>query len=68
MIRQRRIDPLLAPAEVLLGLGAQVVDVIEHHLVEVADPGVEVAGDGDVQDQGQAIAAGALDRGRTGRA
>ena len=50
-----------AAAAVLLGLRAQVVDVVEHHLVEVADPRVEVAGDGDVEDQREPVAAGALD-------
>ncbi len=59
--RQRGVDPLLPLEPVLLGLGAEVVDVVEHHLVEVADPRVEVAGDGDVQDQGQPVPPGALD-------
>ena len=58
--RQARGRSPSAAAEVLLGLGAQVVDVVEHHLVQVADPRVEVAGDGDVEDQGQPVAAGAL--------
>ena len=54
------IDALLPPQAVLLGLGTQVVDVVEGHLVKVADPGVEVAGDGDVEDQRQPVATGAL--------
>ena len=45
---------------VLIGLGTKVVHVIEGHLVEVADPGVEVARDGNVEDQRQAVAARAL--------
>ncbi len=53
--RQRRVDPFLPLEPVLLGLGAEVIDVIEHHLIELADPRVEVAGDGDVEDQGQAV-------------
>ena len=59
--QESRIDPLLTALEVLLGLGTEIVDVVEGHLVKIADPGVEVAGDGDIQDQGQAIAAGPLD-------
>ena len=59
--RQRGVDPFLPPEPVLLGLGTEVIHVVEHHLVEVADPRVEVAGDGDVQDQRQAVPAGSLD-------
>ena len=51
-------EPLAAVREVPLGLGAEVADVVEHHLLELADPGVEVAGDGDVEDQEGAVAAG----------
>ena len=58
---QCRVDPFLPLEPVLLGLGPQVVDVVERDLVEVADSGVEVAGDGDVQDQGEAIPPRALD-------
>ena len=49
------------PCEVLLGLGAEVVDVVEHHLLQLADPRVEVARDGEVEDQRQAVAAALLD-------
>ena len=52
------IDALLPPQTVLIGLGTQVVDVVEGDLVKVADPGVEIAGDGDVEDQRQPVAAG----------
>ena len=63
MITRAGSTPFWRPLAVLLGLGPEVVDVVEHHLVEVADPGVEVAGDGDVEDQGQPVAPGALDAG-----
>src|SRR5271166_4011509 len=54
------IDALLPPQAVLIGLGTQVVDVVEGDLVKVADPGVEIAGDGDVEDERQSVATGAL--------
>ena len=57
---QGRIDSFLTPETVLIGLGTKVVHVIEGDLVEVADPGVEVARDGNVQNQRQAVAARAL--------
>ena len=60
---QGGIDPLLPLPAVLLGLGAEVVDVVEHHLVERPDRLVEVARDGDVEDQGQAVPPGLLDPG-----
>ncbi len=53
--------PLRRPSWLRCDLGLQVVDVVEQDLVEVADGRVEVAGDGDVEDQGQAVASGALD-------
>src|SRR5271157_2291360 len=55
-----RIDALLPPQTVLIGLGTQVVDMVEGDLVKVADPGVEIAGDGDVEDERQPVAAGTL--------
>src|SRR5439155_5002538 len=42
---------------------AEVVDVIQHHLLQLTDPGVEVAGNGDVNDQQGAVAARPLDAG-----
>src|SRR5205823_804634 len=51
------VNPLLPLPAVLLGLGAEVVDVVEHHLLECADLLVEVAGDRDVEDQRQPVAA-----------
>ncbi len=63
MIDQGRVDPLLPPRRGSASAWPQVIDVVEHHLLEIADPRVEVAGDGDVEDQGQAIASGALDAG-----
>ena len=54
------IDALLPPREVLIGLDTQVIDVVEGHLVKVADPGVEIAGDGDVEDQREPVTAGTL--------
>ena len=58
---QGGVDSFLPLESILLGLGSQVVDVIERDLVEVADSGVEVAGDGDVQDQGEPIPPRSLD-------
>ena len=60
------LDAGLAAVEVPRDLGVEVVDVVEHHLIERADPGLEVPGHGDVQNQGQAVAAGRAGRGRTG--
>src|SRR5271165_7333574 len=54
------IDVLLPPQAVLIGLGTQVVDVVEGDLIKLADPGVEIAGDGDVEDERQPVATGAL--------
>ena len=47
----------MAPSavEVLLDLIAEVVHIVEQDPVEPPDPGVEVAGHGDVQDQGQPV-------------
>ena len=55
------INPFLPLKPVLLGLGSQVVDVIERDLVEVADSRVKVAGDGDIQNQRQPIPPRSLD-------
>ena len=54
--RECRVNALLPLQSILLGLGLQVVDVIEHDLVKVADSWVEVARDCNVQNQCQAIA------------
>ena len=51
MIDRALVEPLATVREVLLDLGAEVVDVVEHHLLQLADPRVEVARDGDVDDQ-----------------
>ena len=57
------LELLAAVREVPLDLGTEVVDVVEHHLLELTDPGVEVARDGDVEDQEGAVAARPLDAG-----
>ena len=49
------INPFLPLEPVLLGLGSQVIDVIERDLVEIANSRVKVAGDGDIQNQRQPI-------------
>ena len=48
--RKGWINAFLSLQPVLLSLGSQVIDVIEHDLVEVANSGVEVTWDGDVED------------------
>ena len=53
--RQGGIDSLTPSEPVLLGLGSQVVDMVEHDLIELADPGVEIARDGDIEDQSQPV-------------
>ena len=60
MIASAGSIPFCRVQPVLLGLGPQVVDVVEHHLVELADPRVEVAGNRDVEDQGQPVPPRAL--------
>jgi hypothetical protein len=55
------IDLRAETLEVLLGLGAEVVDVVERHLLQPADPRVEVARDGEVEDHRQAVAPAPLD-------
>ena len=57
---QGGIESLLPPLPVLLGLGPKIVDMIERHLVEVADAGVKVAGNGNIEDESQAVSTGAL--------
>ena len=57
------LEPLATIREVPLDLAAEVVEVVEHHLLQLADPGVEVARDGDVDDQEWAVAARPLDAG-----
>lgn len=52
---KRGLDPLATLKLILLGLGAQIVDVIENHLVKVADPRIKIARRSDVQDQRQTI-------------
>jgi hypothetical protein len=42
--REHRVAPLLPAERVLFSLGPPVIDVRERHLIEVADPRVEVAG------------------------
>jgi hypothetical protein len=52
---QSRINTFLPLKTVLLSLCSQVVYMIEHDLVELADPGVKIARNGNVQNQGQPI-------------
>ena len=58
--QKRRINPFLAFLLVLFGLGPQIVNVVERDLIEVANTRVEVAGDGNIQNQGQPVSPGAL--------
>jgi hypothetical protein len=49
--RQGGIDSLTALKPILLGLSSQVIDMVEHDLIKLADPGVKIARDGNIQNQ-----------------
>ena len=58
---QGGIDPFLSLESVLLSLSSQVIDVIERDLIEIANSGVKVTWDGDIQNQRKPISACSLD-------
>ncbi len=53
--RECGINTFLPLQPILLSLGSQVVNVIEHDLIKVANSGVEVARDCNIEDQCEAI-------------